>query len=669
MNEWFTAAEIAELRLPAVPRSKSAVIRAAKRLRWRLRQRKGRGGGNEYHVSALPDAAKAALLRRNSAPVAAAKRPDSTTHLKDIQRRVLEARAVILAEVDTLVMMGTSQGKAVEMVVAMAQAGALRSEVQAMVRVANARAGQCRSLGRATVYNWLKARAEGSVAALAPLLPPEQGIPPWAGPLMDLYGQPQKPALTDTLLALASRLPPDVPVPTYEQARRFISKLSAISRNQGRMGSRSLKAMRAYTQRSVTGLWPTAIYCADGHTFKAEVAHPMHGRPFRPEITTVIDVYTRKITGWSVNLAENTWSVADAARHAFESHGLCDIWYYDNGPGANNRIWDEAMIGLIARLGISKHNSLPYSSQARGVIERINSSVWHRAAKMLPTYVGPDMDEQARQRVFKLTRRDIKAVGTSPLLLPWADFMALCAAAVDRHNAEPHSTLKKILDPVTTKKRHQSPGEAWAEAEAQGWQTDRLDADEARDLFRPHVKRKARRALVSLWGNDYFHPALEEFHGEEVIVAYDIHDGERVWVRDGQGRLICEATWNGHQTAFYPLSKVRADHEKRIAGRHKRLEAQRDAIEAERSTVLLVPAAEVSAESLGQNQGQNQGGADSAEQRYDRWLLLDQAVQMGRDLTADDHSFYQLFRRSPLWAEVREHRAMIAEFNASLCAG
>lgn len=685
MHEWLTASRIAALTLPGLPTTESAVIRAAARYGWKSRPRKGRGGGSEYHVSALPDTAKAALLLKSAPPPAPAPlKPEQTAQLKDSQRRTLEARAAILAEIDSLMVMGTSQGKAVQIVVEMAQAGTLRPEVQAMVPVANARAGQGRSLTRATLYNWLKARAAGSSTALAPALPPEHDIPDWAGALMELYGRPQKPSLTDALKALKAQ----GAAPSYDQARRFLNKLSAITRNSGRMGPRTLKAMRAYTVRAVEGLWPTAIYCADGHTFKAEVAHPIHGRPFRPEITTVIDVYTRKITGWSVNLAENTWSVADAARHAFETHGLCDVWYYDNGPGANNRTWDEAMVGLIARLGITKQNSLPYGSQARGVIERVNRSVWHRAAKVLPTYVGADMDDEARQRAFKITRRDIKAVGTSRLLLPWADFLILCEMAVAQHNSEPHSTLKKITDPDTLKKRHQSPAEAWAEAEATGWQADRLDEAEARDLFRPHVLRKTRRALVSLWGNDYYHPALEAFHGEEVMVAYDIHDAERVWVRDGEGRLICEAIWNGHQTAFMPVSKVMADHEKRIAGRHKRLDAHRDEIEAERgpaaldyrgAPVQVLPMApalppltiEMDAAQtalVAEFTALPSDAPETAEQRYDRWLRLDQAVQGGQELPPAERQFYDLFRRSPVWAEVREHRAMIAEFQASLRA-
>lgn len=66
-------------------------------------------------------------------------------------------------------------------------------------------------------------------------------------------------------------------------------------RHAGRMGPRALKSLRAYVARDTMALWPMAVYVADGHCFDAEVRHPRHNRPFRPEITTVLDVHTRRI--------------------------------------------------------------------------------------------------------------------------------------------------------------------------------------------------------------------------------------------------------------------------------------------------------------------------------------------------------------------------------------
>ena len=58
-------------------------------------------------------------------------------------------------------------------------------------------------------------------------------------------------------------------------------------------------------------------------------------------------------------------------------------------------------------MNIRKENSIAYNSQARGIGERIHRTIWVRAAKELPTYMGADMDPQAKQAVFKKTRQDI----------------------------------------------------------------------------------------------------------------------------------------------------------------------------------------------------------------------------------------------------------------------
>jgi putative transposase len=68
-----------------------------------------------------------------------------------------------------------------------------------------------------------------------------------------------------------------------------------------------MKNIKPFVRRDISQLQPNDVWTADGHTFDAEVQHPMHGRPFRPEITAIIDVATRRIIGWSVGLAESVW--------------------------------------------------------------------------------------------------------------------------------------------------------------------------------------------------------------------------------------------------------------------------------------------------------------------------------------------------------------------------
>jgi len=337
----------------------------------------------------------------------------------------------------------------------------------------------------------------------------------------------------------------------------------------------------AYVMRSTADLLPTCIYTADGKTFDAEVAHPIHGQPFRPEITSILDVATRRCVGFSVDLAEKASGTVDGLRHACETSGIPAIFYVDRGPGFKNEVLDNQLTGLTERLGITKLHSLPYNSQARGIIERFNGSVWNPLAQTYDTYVGALMDRQARQRVFKETRRDIKAIGTSQRLPSFQDFLDACKQAIASYNARPHSSLPDKL----------SPDQYWQYHVSTGFEVVPVLDSERDDLFRPFVKRRTRRAIVDFNKNHYFHLSLEAYHGEDVLVGYDIHDASRVWVREidrksGEelmGRLICTAIFAGNEERYIPLTMEQSALEKRATSRVRRLQEKIERAEAELS--------------------------------------------------------------------------------------
>lgn len=74
---WFTSLELEQLALPGLPKSRREINKRIAAEDWALkiddsgmplaRPRAGRGGGLEYHISQLPDAAKADLVRRGVA--------------------------------------------------------------------------------------------------------------------------------------------------------------------------------------------------------------------------------------------------------------------------------------------------------------------------------------------------------------------------------------------------------------------------------------------------------------------------------------------------------------------------------------------------------------------------------------------------------------------------
>ncbi|WP_052494017.1 Mu transposase C-terminal domain-containing protein [Nitrosospira sp. NpAV] len=585
MRTHYSCAELAAMKLPGLPLTKKGWIDLVTREKWLKQQRVGRGGGSEYQLpSALIATIKECTLQAmvKAAPVEQSQVTALSTikpgELKDWQRQTAEARAAICAEVRRLAEVGGTE-RAVRTVIELAEKGGLAPHLQRLVTVANAKAGAGRAISRGTLYRWLN-DSQAGWTKLAPKSRESIDVPAWAPYLLKFFQQPQKPSLAYCIEQLAAALPATITPPSYDAANRFLKKMGKVEVQRGRMGGREIKNIRPFVRRDTSQMWPSDAYTADGHTFDGEVSHPAHGRAFRPEITTVLDIATRRAVGWSAGLAESTWAVLDALRHACEKGGIPAIFYVDNGSGYRNAAMSDAANGFMERLGITLTHSLPYNSQARGIIERSHQTIWVRGAKGLPTYMGAQMDGESRQRVYKLTRADIKTSGTSQLLMAWRDFTIWCQQQVDAYNNRPHRALMKVRG-NDGKLRHQTPNEAWAQAVSEGWKLVAVEADEADDLFRPYKEAKVSRAEIRLFGNLYYHRDLEPYHQEMVRVGYDIHDASRVWVRDQAGRMICVAEFEANKRNYFPESFIEQAAQKRATGRIKRAQVKIDEAEAE----------------------------------------------------------------------------------------
>ena len=235
------------------------------------------------------------------------------------------------------------------------------------------------------------------------------------------------------------------------------------------------------------------LYTGDGKTFDAEIADPVTFRPIRPEITTILDVVTRKVVGIALSRAENKIAVTECLRNACVGHGIPAIFYVD--PGYKNKTFDDDVGGLMGRLAITKMHAAPYGSQAKGRIERPNASIWDVLAKRLPTYIGKDMDKEESKRVHKKTRGEIKEFGRSQTLPTWDEFVKLCEERVAEYNAMPHRGLPKFEDPDTGRSRHMSPDECWDAHVAKGFVPALVSQNEVDDLFRPYEEWAGRLSI------------------------------------------------------------------------------------------------------------------------------------------------------------------------------
>lgn len=618
MKTHYSISELLEMNLEKFPKTNRAILYKVERERWSFIEASCQGGKNGKRREYAPPPEVLKLIQAKKLNEVLGGLSDLPTPLssyeekgneaaglpspdvrggqltigvadgsREQQRLCESARRGVLSAVE-LVMAesGVSKEAAMTTVLTQAKMPGFEHIAKLFSLAADGRGGGGKLPSVRTIKRWFAARESNSLAPKSRT--EDMNVPSWLPVFLECYRLPMKPSVSEAyrlfvnrLEGLHSPLGKEGDVPSIHQVRRWLGKLGNVERERGRRGARDLKNILPHKRRDFLHLKPAAIYTADGHTFDAEVLNPLSGLPFRPEITTVLDVGTRRCMGWSVGLAESRFTVLEALSHASRA-AIGALWYVDWGRGFENLMMTDEATGLMGRLGMTMTHSRAYNSQAKGASER-SHNIFTRAAANLPSFVGKNMDDEARQKLFKLSRKEVRLHGkilNSPIPT-WDEFKGYIERVVDEYNDRPHRSLPKFTD-REGKRRHMSPNEFWALKVAEFGEPPSVSPEEEGYLFRPQVMRTVRRGEVSLFSNTYYSAELMEFNGETVRVGYDVQDALWVWIYDDVGRLICKAEWHGNSTDYMPVSVLERAEDKRNDERLKRNELQQQNILKER---------------------------------------------------------------------------------------
>ncbi len=659
---WFTARELAGL--PGMPGTERAVQIRGK-ADWQGRKRNG-SKATEYSLAVLPPETQAAILARSvaessvSLPVELCAQDvvqhdaKTSSHLNEKQRSVMLARLAFCREVERLADV-VSQKVAISTLLKHAEDGQLSPYLQERIEIANDRKTEGRGLSERTLKRWLASwRAAGrDELALAPLRQKANlDVPDWAGAFLRCYQRPTKPSVAASYSEFKGTWNGELP--SIHAVQRFLKKLSPEALNVGRMSTQELKALKPFRRRSTKNLFPGDVYTADGHKFDAEVINPLTGKPYRPEITTVLDVATRRVVGVSVGEAESAIGVLDALRDAVREC-MFSIFYVDNGSGFAN----DTVREVVDRLGGTMTHSLPYNSQARGLSERGHQTIWVRAAKKLTSYIGADMDKHAGTKVHRIGRKQLRESGQSQLIPEFGVFMAGIEQEITNYNGTPHRGLTKIRDLESGLMRHMTPDEAWESAVADGWEPMRAPSELVESLMRPQITRTTRRGEIAWAGNTYFMADLTALHGQEIRVAYDVRDSTQVWAYTESGELIGAAQLDGNSTDYMPMTMVEQAREKREKGQFKRAVDKLEVLTGHRVEMI----APTTAPSAALQQGERAAALEYAREvvaqrpsfeipdndvaRYRLWKKLDTRQASGEELDDFEARWWKSYSTHP----------------------
>ncbi|EIL6383584.1 transposase [Salmonella enterica] len=619
--------------LPGVPGTVQGIRYAVKKWASTDHYKRQRPGTKaiEYNIDCLPEVTQKALRERYVAqlmetepqetakPVVRRRRdPDAISPLEayrgspqlmeerlnaltENQRQIADARIALVHEV---LRIGSEPGftcaKAIRFIVRQSENGELNERIAGFVAVANAKKGKTRALSAISLKRWMAEYNKADNAAerlllLAPGKREEMKVEEisWLADFLAEYrqsnGRPMTEAYEDFVKEWNRRHAQEPYmlqiIPSYDAIRRVMKKLPEVVKQKGRVTGSEYKQIEGFTRRDWDAMPVNYVWIGDGHGMKLKCAHPIHGRPFSPEVTFVIDGGTRFVVGWSLDLAENVFAVAGAIQHGIRNHGKPFIYYSDNGAGETADVLDKEVVGILPRLGVNHPTGIAGNPQGRGIIERLNRTLPMRIARKYRTYFGKGADRETLRKTNRDLRsafnalqkgKELNAIQRAAMcdLPSWEELIEAIREGVEWYNNRPHSEL-----PLKKNGEHYSPAafrkKRLAEEETEiEWLSD----VELRDMFRPVVERPVYRCEIKWLNNIYYAPELRDEHGRKVLISYDIHNAEKIIVRRLDGSFICEAIWNGNKRAAFPVSAEYHKHQQRIKGMRKRAEEKiRDA--------------------------------------------------------------------------------------------
>lgn len=330
-DEWLKASDL--IGLPGIPGTVQNINAKAKKENWQARKYQGRGGGRQYHISALPAATQAALLKQ----FALQTKPSQQTIQKNYCPESHWSRYERAPK--TMQTQANKRVEALHLYCSLADNGIAKSQA------AQITAQEC-GINRASLYRWLD-RVKNVARD------------DWPAALISGYTGRTKeaeftPAAWEFFKADYLRLEGDSAAACYQRLKRAAAehgwqipairtverwvekKIPATLRVLRREGELALMRRFPAIQRTVKDLHATQWLNGDGYQHNVFVRWP-DGTVERPKVWYWQDVYSRKMLSYRVDKTENTDTIRLSFGDLVEQFGIPEHITIDNTRAAANK--------------------------------------------------------------------------------------------------------------------------------------------------------------------------------------------------------------------------------------------------------------------------------------------------------------------------------------------
>ncbi len=306
---------------------------------------------------------------------------------------------------------------------------------------------------------------------------------------------------------------------TAAQVRRFINSLPSNEgmNNPGRLGALAYDStMKSYTRRKTDHLPVGACYQSDGNMMPIYLQHPTGNRPARFEMTPVIDVRSRYVSGYYLSESESAESTLHALTDSIvkEDHVPIDF-QADNGAGFKNK----RVRRFFDKLGIYEAHPRPRNPKDNGYIERWHAIMKDELLKQFPAYCGKDAaPEKLEAYLKKVDKGEARLMSKEQFI----------------------ERMDEYIYWYNHKRKH---GELGNRTPAELWQALKKNppVDIENAFYWDDVIRTVGRSAIRFATREYYAPELIQYNKRKVMIEYNPYNDDFIKVRTLDERWICDA--------------------------------------------------------------------------------------------------------------------------------